>query len=59
MKSSDIRNEAVRQLDAALARVRDSAELEGVAFTVTFKKTPALEIKSVFQFAKGTRITED
>ena len=59
MKSSEIRNEAVRQLDAALASVRDSQELEGVAFTVTFKKTPALEIKSVFQFAKGTKITED
>ena len=59
MKSSDIRNESVRQLDAALASVRDTAELEGVAYTVTFKKAPALEIKSVFQFAKGTRITED
>lgn len=59
MKSSEIRNEAVRQLDAALASVRDSEELEGVAFTVTLKKTPALEIKLVFQFAKGARITED
>ena len=59
MKSSEIRNEAVRQLDAALASVRDTAELEGVAFTVSFRKTPALEIKSVFQFTKGTKITED
>lgn len=59
MKTSEIRNEAVRQLDAALASVRETQELEGVAFTVAFKKTPALEIKSVFQFAKGTRIEED
>lgn len=59
MKQSEIRNEAVRQLEAALASVRDVQDLEGVAFTVAFKKTPALEIKSVFQFAKGTKITEE
>ena len=59
MKQSELRNEAVRQLDAALESVRDVQDLEGVAFTVAFKKTPALEIKSVFQFAKGAKITEE
>ena len=59
MKQSELRNEAVRQLDAALESVRDVQDLEGVAFTVAFKKTPALEIKSVFQFAKGVKITEE
>ena len=59
MKQSEIRNEAVRQLDAALASVRDVQDLEGIAFTVTFRKTPALEIKSVFQFVKGAKITEE
>lgn len=59
MRSSEIREEAVRQLDAAFASVRDSQEIEGVAFTVSYKKTPAMEIRTVFQFAKGTKITED
>lgn len=56
MNVHEIRDIASDQLLDALIRTSSKEELSGVAFTVTFKKAPALETKAVFSFEKNAVI---
>ena len=52
----DIRDIAGDQLLNALSRSSSKKEITGVTFSVAFKKSPALETKTVFSFEKDAVI---
>ena len=54
MKVSDVIEVSKKQLEDSLGKVSDS--IEGVTFSVTFKKTPSLETKTTFVFSKNEKI---
>lgn len=56
MKTSEIKTIVNDAFDHALEQTLSQEGLEGVSFTATFKKTPALEIKSVYGFRKGEEV---
>lgn len=55
MKIEDLINVAEMHLEDSV-RKTDVSGIEGVTFSVTFKKTPALEVKSTFIFDKGVKL---
>ena len=58
MTVQEIRDIANEQMMDALRKAQEKKEISGVAFTLTFKKTPALETKAVFSLEKGTVIRD-
>lgn len=56
MKVSDVIEVSKRQLEESLNKV--SASIEGVTFSVTFKKTPSLETKTTYIFSKNEKVEE-
>ena len=56
MNVHELRDIASDQLLDALIRTSQKNEISGVAFSATFRKTPAFETKAVFSFEKGAVI---
>ncbi len=49
---------AAEQMAAAFESTERNG-VQGITFSATYKKTPALEVKTTYIFAKGAKITED
>lgn len=57
MKFSEIMEVAREQLSDAFEKVNGSS-IEGITFTLTYKKSPSLETSTKLLFKKGSSIEE-